>query len=504
VPYSAFYVLQADNVSNTTIVNICIPLELKDQLNDCNSALDLIDSGESQIHFQCIAGGSVKACLKMVQDGVAQLAKVPASGTVLGQEYGLKPVISEYFSDELGNSTEGYAVALVDANWCYNDNGGKPSAEDLRGSKACFSGLSTDGGWFTPIGFLMKYGNMSLTSEDEDVSDDAESVLSYFSEVCAPGVYPMNPKMSGKSLKKLCNLCEDQNSCQSSNPWHGVEGSLQCGYSAGDVTFTSYPMIDASVGAGNLVEAPPPPPPAPQYPPPVAVEEAAAPVPAEAESKPAVPAQSQTGDKKKNDNNNKNKDKNGNKKNEKPRRILMQVGTDALFASKLLFCPQKSPACQPLSAYQDCNLGKLPSQTFLVSEKFLKSELGNLAVDKLVSSGASAIFMNQAAKVGEDPYWLITPGAMGLRLVDSYESYSDQDFVDYTRRSIDSAYNMGADGGTDSSSSGGLSTGAIIGIAVGASVLLGVIVVVLIAWSSKRKEKSGWKQYKDAVSRLHQ
>ena len=491
-----FSVLQASNLSNTTVVNICLPLELKDQLNDCNGALDLIDSGKPQIQFECIAGGSVKACLKMVQDGVAQLAKVPASGAVLGQDYGLQPVISEYFADELGNSTEGYAVALVDANWCYNDNGGKPSAEDLNGAKACFSGLSTDGGWFIPIGFLMKYGNMSRSSEDEDVSDDAESVLSYFNEVCAPGVYPMNPKVSGKSLKKLCSLCEDQSSCQSTNPWHGVEGSLQCGDSAGDVTFTSYPMIDASAGAGNLVEIPKPPPP-------VAVEEAVASVAAEppaakANKEPTAPVQA--GDKKKNNNNNKDK----NKTKDKSRRMLMQAGADALFASKLLLCPQKSPACQPLSAYHDCNLGKIPSQAFLADEKFLNSEFGSLAIEKLVSSGASAIFMNRAAKVGEDPYWLITPGAMGLRFVDSYGAYSEQDFIDYTKRSIAIAYNMGAEGGTNSSSSGGLSTGAIIGIAVGAAVLLGGIVIAVVAWSYKRKEKSGWKQYKDAVNRLHQ
>ena len=238
-------------VSQKTVI-VCLPVELKAGSNKCNEAISKANSESLGIQLQCVSGGTVKGCLKMVKDGAAQVAKVPSSGVLLGEkDYGLSIIATEFFNDELGNSTAGYAVAVVNSEWCYTTHGGAPEASDLRGTKACFSGQATDGGWFTPLGYLMRNGGMEIVSNETGISDDAESALGYFKEICAPGYYSMAPKVSGGRLKSMCKLCDDD-TCKVSNEWRGSEGALECGQKKGDVVFMQYPILDDSVGAGSL------------------------------------------------------------------------------------------------------------------------------------------------------------------------------------------------------------------------------------------------------------
>ena len=238
-------------VTQKTVI-VCLPAEMKAGSNECNEAISKANSESLGIQLQCVSGGTVKGCLKMVKDGAAQVAKVPSSGALLGEkDYGLKVIATEFFNDDLGNSTAGYAVAVVNSEWCYTTHGGAPEASDLRDMKACFSGQATDGGWYTPLGYLMRNGGMGIVSNETDISDDAESALEYFKEICAPGYYSMAPKVSGGRLKSMCKLCDDD-TCKVSNEWHGSEGALECGQKKGDVVFMQYPILDDSVGAGSL------------------------------------------------------------------------------------------------------------------------------------------------------------------------------------------------------------------------------------------------------------
>lgn len=238
-------------VTQKTVI-VCLPVEFKAGSNECNEAISKANSESLGIQLQCMSGGTVKGCLKMVKDGAAQVAKVPSSGALLGEkDYGLQVIATEFFNDDLGNSTAGYAVAVVNSEWCYTTQGGAPEASDLRDTKACFSGQATDGGWYTPLGYLMRNGGMEIVSNETDISDDAESALEYFEEICAPGYYSMAPKVSGGRLKSMCKLCDDD-TCKVSNEWRGSEGALKCGQKKGGVVFMQYPILNDSVGAGSL------------------------------------------------------------------------------------------------------------------------------------------------------------------------------------------------------------------------------------------------------------
>lgn len=511
----AFTDLRRSLQEESTNINICVPFEVDDAFDKCDKALDALDSPGGNLTFRCVAGGTPRGCLKMLEDGSATLAKVPASVAVLGQSYGVEPVVSEYFDDGLGDNTEGYAVALVNSDWCYNQHDGNPGAEDLMGLKACFSGYSTDGGWFAPVGYLMNKGNMSISDQKDSIGDDAESVLEYFDEICAPGNYQMAPKVNGKTFKDMCKLCEDQDNCRASNEWHGLEGSLLCGTLAGDIVFTRYPALDEANGAGTLqgtsdnLEEPSPP--ADEYvtgnsPPEYTNEEyvdEVSPSPEEAYEAPPIIAPEEEQDDTKNDDNNDKKDNGkGGNDNKKERRLLQfPISTDSLFASKLLFCPHKSPSCQPLSNYKECNFGRIPSQSFLAKRGFMDTEEGREVIDRLVAGGSNPEFMNQASESGESPYWLISPGTTQLKRVESYDLYMDSGFSDSTSKSIMYANNMGA-GSTTTQSSGGLSTGAIIGITVASIVVAALLVGLVVYWAKRDTSNQGWKQYQDAVRNL--
>lgn len=184
---------------------------------------------------------------------------------------------------------------------------------------------------------------------------------------------------------------------------------------------------------------------------------------------------------------------------------------DGLLANKFLFCPSESQPCQPIEAYKECNLGRVASQAFVGSPEFLESETGLFFQRLLEYASRSPDFMNAASKVGEDPYWLITPGTTSIRTVDgSDSSIYDPGYVESVKKSTAYAYSLGADPGAqdaknseeEKDSSGGLSTAAIIGISVAAAVVGLSLVIAGIYWYTKRQKDSGWQQYQDAVKSI--
>lgn len=119
--------------------------------------------------------------------------------------------------------------------------------------------------------------------------------------------------------------------------------------------------------------------------------------------------------------------------------------------------------------------------------------------------------MNAASKVGEDPYWLITPGTSSIKAFDgSASSTYDPGYIDSVKKSLAHAYSLGADPSAqdakndveEEDSSGGLSTAAIIGISVAAGIVGISLVIAGIYWYTKRQKDSGWQQYQDAVKSI--
>lgn len=187
-------------------------------------------------------------------------------------------------------------------------------------------------------------------------------------------------------------------------------------------------------------------------------------------------------------------------------KLLQEEG---LLANKFLFCPSESQRCQPIEAYKECNWGRVTSQAFMGSSEFLESETGVFFQRLLEYASRSPDFMNAASKVGEDPYWLITPGTTSIKAVDgSASSIYDPGYIESVKKSTAYAYSLGADPSAQDAkneaedSSGGLSTAAIIGISVAAGIVGISLVIAGIYWYTKRQKDSGWQQYQDAVKSI--
>lgn len=167
----------------STTYTICLPIDSPD-VSACNSALAEIASPSTSVAFNCVTGGSVVGCLSMVKNNGASFAKVPGSGVLEGESFGLRPVVSEYFASVGQDYIEGYSVAIVSNTWCYTSTGDtKSSWTDLANSDACFSGYITDGGWNVPVGTMLNSGAMPLVDNSTAYTEDAQSTLKYFNSV---------------------------------------------------------------------------------------------------------------------------------------------------------------------------------------------------------------------------------------------------------------------------------------------------------------------------------
>ncbi len=183
--------------------------------------------------------------------------------------------------------------------------------------------------------------------------------------------------------------------------------------------------------------------------------------------------------------------------------------TEDLLSNQMLFCPGKSPSCQRIDSYKSCNLGRIPTQVFIGKKEFVNGDVGILTQRLLAAGTFNEDFLRKASKVGQEPFWLITPGTKEIRPVQgSFTSNADSQFVENVRSSIQYATSMGSElsegsSSSSSSSSGGLSTGAIVGIVIGAVIGSVAIIGSVVFCYSKKKEENGWQQYQDAVKNLN-
>lgn len=180
----------------TTDIKICIPEDLGN-VPACNDAVALASDQYAGITFSCLSGGTVAGCLRQVSLGASQLAKVPASGVWLGdKDFGLTPLVSEFFNTDVGRFTQGYAVAAIPNDACYVTAAGV-TLTDYAKKTACFAGYRSDGAWQVPVGTLINRHGMAILNNATDYTDDAESVARFFDEVSS--------RAAGGVRRVLCN-----------------------------------------------------------------------------------------------------------------------------------------------------------------------------------------------------------------------------------------------------------------------------------------------------------
>lgn len=206
-------------LEGTTIV--CFPVNsstFQSFASDCNNAFAKVK--DANVKFSCSTAPSAEQCMEQVKSGTASLAKFGPSDIFLAnRDYGLEPVVSEYYGGDVGNNY--YSVAVVRKEFCDSN----PSVYDLKGKRSCHTGYRRTAGWTAPIGFLVDSGVIPIRSDDKSLNTDTESVASFFSKTCAVGSNSEGPATGGGPWEGLCSACDGN--CSEESPFAGYEGVIR-------------------------------------------------------------------------------------------------------------------------------------------------------------------------------------------------------------------------------------------------------------------------------------
>eukprot|EP00210_Caulerpa_lentillifera_P002389 g2291.t1 len=171
----------------------------------------------------------------MIGNGEAHLMTAESADTQWAHaHFYIEPLLYENYGAEYG--TEYHAVAVVPKSFCDANT----TLNDLRGLRSCHTGYRKTAGWYMPLGALLSTGLVNDTNEHDDVEDDAETMKSFFGEMCAPRVSGSGPKLSPKNISEpwseLCTICDGD--CTTHDKYYEYEGALRCLMEgAGDVAF---------------------------------------------------------------------------------------------------------------------------------------------------------------------------------------------------------------------------------------------------------------------------
>eukprot|EP00798_Chlamydomonas_sp_ICE-L_P029366 gene29366-biopygen8610 len=229
-------------------VSVCIPLSSVN-LAQCASYFNT-NFGSQGVSYTCVAGGTDEGCMQRIQSGTADIANFGGEQLYLSNtNFGLVPVVGEnYGTSGAGEGISYFGVAVVKKSWC--DARTNPTFSNLKGQRSCHTGFRKASGWTLPVGYMTSSNVIPVVSSNANVEDDAETVASFFSTVCAPGGAPTS---NGASFSGLCEGCGTAG-CGSDSLYEGYAGAMRCLMEGnGDVAFVkqSSPLDYASDGGSS-------------------------------------------------------------------------------------------------------------------------------------------------------------------------------------------------------------------------------------------------------------
>ncbi|KAF0305802.1 Melanotransferrin [Amphibalanus amphitrite] len=200
---------------------------------DFNQTLikDSYKFGFNAFSVECVQGFDSSECMRMVdQDQADMVVLDPGLTFIAGRFHSLVPIMQELY---YGDVREYYAVAVV------KRDSDIQRLADIRGKKACFSGVGNLAGWVMPIAKLMSKGEMSIA----DCNNHVKSVSEFFGDSCAVGALTTQYNPLGDNSNQLCALCgaeEPGEKCTDADPYAGMEGAFRCLVEAGDIAFVKH------------------------------------------------------------------------------------------------------------------------------------------------------------------------------------------------------------------------------------------------------------------------
>lgn len=216
----------------------CVPLKCESSLNfvseisNFRMAQSLKQAGT--LNMACVQAENSIRCAQLIDTNVADATRLTAEEIyVAGRQFNLLPIVSEKWP-ETGDFADDVIVVIrkdVKSGTDLYPNG----LFDLKGKKLCLSGTEKNHLQYEAlVNVLLPLGMMEVYNNE--CHDPLISLWNHFGSSCMPGSWALN-KDKKRQYGSLCKLCGGD--CSPSDPFAGVDGSLQClTQGGGDVAIT--------------------------------------------------------------------------------------------------------------------------------------------------------------------------------------------------------------------------------------------------------------------------
>ncbi|VDI36666.1 melanotransferrin-like [Mytilus edulis] len=196
--------------------------------------------------FSCVVGFDTFECMKMIQDGNADMMALDTGqGYFAGRYHNMQPIVAEKYAATAGDDGMNYySVAVVRRNSIYGSGAGTGTqlGNGLLGSNACFPGIGTAAGWLYPISVMLQNGDIKVTECNAVV----KAVTDFFHNMCLPGALTSFYNPFGNNPTEICQLCKGTSGtkCSTKDPSAGYDGAFRCLQNGdGDVAFLRHDTL---------------------------------------------------------------------------------------------------------------------------------------------------------------------------------------------------------------------------------------------------------------------
>ncbi len=167
---------------------MCVPANASaTYLQQCTTAMSAADDRTRGITFTCVAGGSPRGCMDMIEEGDADITVLdPRDQYYAIDTFKILPLAHETYQN--GRTYEDLSVAVVKQAMCTSN----VKFSDIKNKNACMTGYGKIAGWQLPFGYMADEGMITLPNgrAPSGVQPDAWAVGEYFNTVRAPSPGP--------------------------------------------------------------------------------------------------------------------------------------------------------------------------------------------------------------------------------------------------------------------------------------------------------------------------
>jgi len=163
----------------------------------------------------------------------------PGEIFVAGRYHSLVPIMYERYNVQKEKGYYSVAVVKTQSASIIRD------IRDLRGRRACFTGVGHIAGWVIPMSRLLdEEGLLDI----RDCNNMIKSAANFFGDSCAPNSLIDKNNPIGNNPQSMCSLCSAGNpkksKCSGSDTYANFEGAFLCLTNVGDVAFLKHTTVN--------------------------------------------------------------------------------------------------------------------------------------------------------------------------------------------------------------------------------------------------------------------